>query len=90
MARRQAIGGRWRVTVGCGLLAIVLTAATGGLWTVLLTSNLRTSPALPWSVGVMALLLGLLAGHSTSPAAYSTLRGERSRKAPLLPEQWIP
>ncbi|HEY7020654.1 MAG TPA: CPBP family intramembrane glutamic endopeptidase [Ktedonobacterales bacterium] len=42
------------------VMAIVLTAVTGGVWTALLSVNLATSPAIPWSVAVMALLLWLL------------------------------
>jgi len=38
-------------------MAFVLAVGAGGIWTVLLTSNLTTSPAIPWSVAVMALLL---------------------------------
>jgi membrane protease YdiL (CAAX protease family) len=41
-------------------MAIVLTAVTGGVWTALLAANLAKSPAIPWSVAVMALLLWLL------------------------------
>jgi len=42
------------------VMAIVLTAVTGGIWTALLFVNLTTSPAIPWLVAVMALLLWLL------------------------------
>ncbi len=41
-------------------MAFVLTAVAGGVWTVLLSVNLATSPAIPWSVAAMALLLWLL------------------------------
>jgi membrane protease YdiL (CAAX protease family) len=42
------------------VVAFVVTAVTGGIWTALLAVNLATSPAFPWSVAVMALLLWLL------------------------------
>jgi membrane protease YdiL (CAAX protease family) len=42
------------------VMAFVLTAVSGGIWTALLAVNLATSPAIPWSVAVMALLLWLL------------------------------
>src|SRR6185295_14095466 len=42
------------------VMAFVLTAVVGGVWTALLAVNLTTSPAVPWSVAVMALLLWLL------------------------------
>jgi membrane protease YdiL (CAAX protease family) len=48
------------VIVGFGALALVLTAVVGGIWTALLTVNLATSPAIPWAVAVMGLLLWLL------------------------------
>jgi membrane protease YdiL (CAAX protease family) len=48
------------LVVGFGALAFVLTAVVGGIWSALLTINLATSPAIPWAVVVMALLLWLL------------------------------
>jgi len=67
------------------VMAIVLTAVTGGIWTALLSVNLTTSPAIPWSVAVMALLLWLLwrylggAGwpRSTADASRRYLRARR-------------
>jgi hypothetical protein len=43
-----------------GLLALVLTLLVGGLWSALLVANLAISPAIPWSVVVMAALLWLM------------------------------
>ena len=40
-----------------GILAVVLTLLVGGTWTALLIGNLALSPAIPWAVVVMALLL---------------------------------
>jgi membrane protease YdiL (CAAX protease family) len=62
--------------VGSTVLAVILTLAVGGLWTVLVSLNLATTPALPWAVVAMALILWLLwrymggAGwpRSTAPA----------------------
>ena len=67
------------------VMAIVLTAVTGGVWTALLDVNLATSPAIPWSVAVMAVLLWLLwrylggAGwpRSTADARRRYLRARR-------------
>ena len=56
----RALLSRLPPVVWSGLLALVLALGVNGLWTALLLSNLRTSPAVPWSVGLMALLLGLL------------------------------
>ena len=67
------------------VMAIVVTAVTGGVWTALLNVNLATSPAIPWSVAVMAVLLWLLwrylggAGwpRSTADARRRYLRARR-------------
>lgn len=46
--------------IASGILALVLTAVVGGVWTGLLIANLTISPAVPWAVVVMALLLWLM------------------------------
>jgi membrane protease YdiL (CAAX protease family) len=68
------------------VMAIALTAVTGGVWTALLAANLAISPAIPWSVAVMALLLWILwrylggAGwpRSTADARRRYLRARRT------------
>jgi membrane protease YdiL (CAAX protease family) len=78
----QSISNRIPTVVWTGILAFALTVFAGGVWTVLLISNIVTSPAIPWSVAVMALLLWLmwqyLGGrwwpHSTSEARRRYLR----------------
>ncbi len=78
----HSLSGRIPAVVWTGMLAFVLTVLAGGVWTVLLISNVATSPAIPWSVGVMAFLLWLmwqyLGGRwrpqSTSEARRSYLR----------------
>jgi len=68
------------------VMAVVLTAVVGGVWATLLAVNLATSPAIPWSVAVMALLLWLLwrylggAGwpRSTADARRRYLRARRT------------
>jgi len=70
--------------VGYGFLAFALTTITGGVWSALLIVNLRSRPELPWSVGVMAVLLVLVwkylkgAGwpRSTAAARRRDLRGD--------------
>jgi membrane protease YdiL (CAAX protease family) len=42
------------------ILALGLTMLAGGVWSALLVANLQTSPAIPWAVAVMALLLWLM------------------------------
>ena len=72
------------VVVSAGILALVLTAAVGGIWTTLLVANLAISPAIPWAVAVMALLLWLMWQYldgrwwprSTSGARHRALRAK--------------
>ena len=45
--------------IGFALLAVAITTLAGGIWAGLLITNLRTAPAVPWSVPAMALLLWL-------------------------------
>ena len=74
-----------------GLLALALTLVGGGIWSALLVANLATSPAVPWSVPAMALVLfaawRYLAGsgppRSTSETRRRSLRAERVA-APVL------
>ena len=58
--------------VGFGLLAFAITILAGGIWSGLVVANLQSSPAVPWSVPVMALLLWLawsyLGGRGERPA----------------------
>jgi membrane protease YdiL (CAAX protease family) len=71
--------------MGFGLLALAITILAGGVWTSLLVTNLRRSPAIPWSVPVMALLLWLMWSYlggkgwpkSTSDARRRYLRADR-------------
>jgi membrane protease YdiL (CAAX protease family) len=42
---------------GAGVLALVLTTLASGLWAALLLVNLQTSPAVPWAVVAMGVLL---------------------------------
>src|SRR5215469_14157909 len=71
--------------VWAGLLALLLTLLAGGVWTTLLVANLALSPAIPWSVAVMAVLLWLMwkylggrwGPRSTSEARRRYLRARR-------------
>lgn len=51
---------RLPAVVWSGIMAFVLTVVAGGVWTALLIANLAVSPAIPWAVALMALLLWLL------------------------------
>ena len=55
--RKPSFFGRVPAVVWYGAMAFVLAVGAFRIWNVLLTSNLATSPAIPWSVAVMALLL---------------------------------
>jgi len=71
--------------IGFGLLAFAITVLAGGIWSALLVANLRSSPAVPWSVPVMAFLLWLMWTYlggkgwppSTSDARRHYLRANR-------------
>ena len=71
--------------IGFGLLAFAITILAGGIWSALLVTNLRRSPAVPWSVPAMALMLWLMWGYlggkgwprSTSDARRHYLRANR-------------
>jgi membrane protease YdiL (CAAX protease family) len=53
--------------VGFGPLAFAIATLGGGIWSGLLVTNLRNSPAVPWSVPVMALLLCLMCNRLVAP-----------------------
>jgi len=48
----------WRL-LGAAALTVILSALVSGVWAALLTENLRTTPALPWSCVAMAGVLWL-------------------------------
>ena len=78
--------GRIPAVIWSGILAFVLTVVAGGVWTVLLISNLTTSPAIPWSVVVMAFLLWLMwqyLGGKWGPHGTSVARRRYRRARPL-------
>ena len=58
------------------------TLAVQGIWSALLVANLQTTPALPWSVPVMAALLWALwsyAGGRWGPALMQAFRARSLR-----------
>jgi hypothetical protein len=85
MEEERSFSTRTLNVVGLGLLALAITILAGGIWSALLVTNLRSSPAVPWSVPAMALLLWLawsyLGGsgwpRSTSEARRRYLRANR-------------
>lgn len=68
------------------IVALVITAYGQGIWGVLVVSNLRTSPKIPWAVGVMAILLWLMwqyLGGRWWPRSTSELRRSLLRATPV-------
>jgi membrane protease YdiL (CAAX protease family) len=68
------------------LFALALTMLAGGVWSALLVANLQTNPAVPWSVAVMAVVLGLMwryLGGSWWPRSTSETRRRGLRARPV-------
>jgi membrane protease YdiL (CAAX protease family) len=71
-----------------GAFALALTIATSAAWSVLLASNLRASPRIPWSVPVMIGLLWIgwrYLGGASGSARRSASRRDRLRARPISP-----
>lgn len=69
-----------------GVFAVLFTGAISGVWTGLLLANLATTPAVPWAVGVMALVLWAawsFLGGQWGPAGSKAVRRELLRARPL-------
>jgi membrane protease YdiL (CAAX protease family) len=69
-----------------GVSALVLTVLAGGVWSALLIANLTTSPAIPWAVVVMSLLLWLVwqyLGGRWGPRSTSEARRRSLRANPV-------
>ena len=96
MAADHSSASRTLKLLGFGVLAFAITTLAGGIWSALLVTNLRTTPAIPWSVPAMAVLLWLawsyLGGkgppRSTSEARRRYLRASR-RSARTYMWAWI-
>ena len=57
MEGERSFATRTLKVVGFGLLAFAITILAGGIWSGLVVANLQSTPAVPWSVPLMALLL---------------------------------
>jgi membrane protease YdiL (CAAX protease family) len=92
MEEERSFATRTLKVIGFGLLAIAITILAGGIWSALLVTSLRSSPAVPWSVPAMALLLWLIWSnrggrgrpHSSSEARRRYLRANRRSGRPYL------
>src|SRR5712692_7593260 len=85
MNRRRTPFARIPAVVWSGSMAFFLSTSLGAIWTVLITINTVVSPAIPWAVAVMALLLwvmwqylgGRWGPRSTSQARRRYMRARR-------------
>ena len=72
--------------IGLGAIAFLIAIFPGGVWAILLITNLRTNANIPWAVAVMGILLwGMwqyLDGHG-SPRRTSETRHRLLRAAPV-------
>ncbi|HEX8034514.1 MAG TPA: hypothetical protein VF510_11735, partial [Ktedonobacterales bacterium] len=73
--------------VPSAVVGVAVALIPGGIWAVLLGANLALSPAIPWAVAVMALLIWLLwqyLGGRWGPRATAEARRRalRARRVP--------
>ncbi|HEV2379253.1 MAG TPA: CPBP family intramembrane glutamic endopeptidase [Terriglobia bacterium] len=83
MRRLLSLMGR---VVWSGVMGLIITFIGSATWGVLLTVNLRTSPAVPWSVVPMALALWLMARYVTGkgwPGSTSNAQVRDLRARPI-------
>lgn len=88
----RSLPGRILTVIGSGILALLLTIFIQGIWSVLLVTNLTTSPAVPWAVLVMALLLWLIWQYLNGkwwPTRTSEARQHDLRARPIPQEMFI-
>jgi len=82
----QALFYRVVRVIWAGILGMLITLIGAVIWETLLTLNIRTSPAIPWSVAVMALVLWLMAQYLSGkgwPRTTSKARLRLLRAGPL-------
>lgn len=85
----RSLSRRILTMVGFGILALFLTIFVQGIWSILLITNLTTSPTIPWAVIVMALLLWLIWQYVNGrwgPASTSEARRRYLRARPISRE----
>ncbi len=86
MHSQHSLRDRIFTVASLGVLALVLTVFAGGVWSALLIVNLTTSPAIPWAVVVMGLLLWLMwqyLGGRWGPQSTSEARRRLLRANPV-------
>lgn len=88
----RSLTSRILMVVGSGILALLLTLFVQGIWSILLVTNLVSSPTIPWAVLVMALLLWLIWQYLNGrwwPASTSEARRRHLRARPIPQEVFI-
>lgn len=89
MKSTHSLISRILTVVWSGTIALFLTLLTQGIWSVLLVTNLMTSPAIPWAVIVTALLLWLIWQYLNGrwwPASTAEVRHRYLRARPIPQE----
>jgi membrane protease YdiL (CAAX protease family) len=78
--------------ISLGVVALLIAVFPGGVWTALLIVNLRTNPAIPWSVPLMGLLLWTLWRYldgSGPPRSTSDTRHRLLRATPISSRAFV-
>src|SRR5207245_4481727 len=94
MNRGRTPFSRIPAVVWSGAMAFFLATSLGAIWTVLITINAAVSPAIPWAVAVMALLLWVMwqyMGGRWGPRSTSQARRRymRARRLPGRVFAWL-
>lgn len=74
--------GRIRTVAWAAVLGVIIALSGQGVWSALIGANLATTPAIPWAVGAMAVVLWLIwqyLGGRWSPQSTSDARRMRLR-----------
>jgi len=86
MRSPRSFSGKLLMVVWASLLSFLILAFGQGVWGALLVANLKTDPAIPWAVPVMALVLWLMwkyLGGSWWPRRTSEARQRYLRAKPV-------
>jgi membrane protease YdiL (CAAX protease family) len=71
-----------------GLFAVIFTGLVSGVWTGLLVANLSTTPAVPWCVAAMALVLWAAWSFLGGQWGWSATKGARRAHLRAGPLPW--
>lgn len=88
----RSLSGRIMAVVWSALLGFLILVFGAGVWSALLVSNLSTSPAVPWAVPLMALVLWLMwlyLGGKYWPRSTSQTRRSYLRANPVSAQVFV-